>query len=116
MAAVVPPGSQEPADAPAPPDGDDVQCAGSAPRVVFVRVLDSDGRSVAGARVTPFRCGEPVAQIDGDVQLLTPRTGPDGSVRLVVQPGTVTYVVTLAGARVDVESAEDVVSVTLRSP
>jgi hypothetical protein len=88
----------------------------SEPREARVCVVDSDGRRVPGARVTATSRGATVAQWEGDVELLTPRTGPDGCVRLEVPPGAVRYAVTLAGAYEEFESADDLVTVTLRSP
>lgn len=54
---------------------------------------------------------ETVAQMDGDTELLAPRTRPDGTVLLDVPVGTIRYDATLAGAVASVTSDADVVEV-----
>jgi hypothetical protein len=94
------------------------------PRIVRVCVVDTDGRRVPGARVTAARLvipesggppdEVPVAQLVGDVETLTPRTGPSGIVDLTVPGGSIRYDVTLAGAAARVESDGDEVTVELK--
>lgn len=120
---------------------DEIVLRESAARRVTVRVLDANGSAVPGASVratcvsvpgprriaggalrvpglrgADVRVGVTVAQMEGDTEILAPRTAPDGTRVLQVPVGTIRYDVTLAGAAATVESARDDVVVTLRPP
>lgn len=88
-------------------------------RRVSVLVADDDGRPLAAARVTAeawvsgtWRTS--IAQVDGDVEDLTPRTDRFGEVVLRVPPGEVSYRVDLGFATRSIDSDDDVVRVVLR--
>ncbi len=105
-----------------------VLVSGSAGRVVLretegaasaVLVLDADGRPAAGAALTVATgSGLPYVLVDGAVQVLGIRTGPDGRCALPgLPPGTVTVTATL-GSRTASASAEAglPVEITLPAP
>ncbi len=90
----------------------------STPRQVRVFVVDGEDRPVPGARVFASSLGgdpevRTIAQMDGDTEIGTPRTGPDGSLLLDVCEGLVRYEVALAGAATALDSDAPFVRVVL---
>jgi hypothetical protein len=100
----------------------------SSPRRVRVRVVDMERRPVAAARVLAtsraapdasgvlVSTGTTVAQIDGDTELLTPRTDAQGCVVLEVPAGSVEYIASLAGAATRTLSDDEEVRIVLAPP
>jgi hypothetical protein len=96
-------------------------------RTIEVIVADADDRRLPAACVTS-RCASvvgadgtqtyvggwcSVAQLDGDVELATPLTGADGTLRLQEPAGEIEYRAQLGGAAASVTSAADVVRIVL---
>jgi hypothetical protein len=99
-----------------------------APRTVRVRVLDEEGMPVPSAAVlaecrdaeSPTgarrRANVTVAQLDGDVEDLVPRTDRLGVVVLRAPRGEIEYAASLGNAEKSVTSTGDDVEIVLRDP
>jgi hypothetical protein len=98
------------------------------PRAVRVRVLDEKGMPVPSAAVLAEcrnaesatgalrRANVSVAQLDGDVEDLVPRTDRRGVVELRAPRGEIEYTAALGNAETSVTTTADEVEIVLRDP